>query len=218
MKSKKVIYRADSLQVTIPTNSPAALHELLLRAIPTALSSAKTFDESEQAAILELFMALVPSERELEKGYLVAWLEPPLRNGGFAYFISKMPKKIGNIVKMSQRGSLTLFADIFEQPLINPTDKRKGRSSSLNDRRNECLLDRYYWHGRLEIDGKRISYNSLLRTISDEFFLSTVTIPEIVQDNLESLIALKHRFASLDITTVQRQMQKKWPHLVWKVS
>lgn len=119
---------------------------------------------------------------------------------------------------MNPRGSLTLFREIFETPDPVEENKRKGRSSSLNDLRNECLIHRYYWHGRLEYDGKRISYNSLLKTLADEFFLSPMTIPEIVNANLPQLAAIKRLWHDKDMSSLQRHLARKYPHLVWRLS
>ena len=118
---------------------------------------------------------------------------------------------------MNHRGSLTLFKEVFQAPpTTTQTEKRKGRSSSLHDKRNECLLDRYYWHGRREIEpGKTMSYDSLLRTIAEEFFLSKSTVPEVVDVNYDTLIAIKKEWADKPQLALQKYFMKKWPHFVW---
>lgn len=115
---------------------------------------------------------------------------------------------------MNPSGAISLFKDIFEQP--RPIEKsRKGRSLSLIEKRNELLLARYYWHGRKKIEGKTISYSSLLETVSNEFFLSMVTIPEIVDANYDMLSALKRQWHDEPEEKMQKAFAKKWPHFVW---
>lgn len=101
------------------------------------------------------------------------------------------------------RGSNTLFADIFEDQ--QPVKQRKGRSSTLIAQRNECLIDRYYFYGKF--CDKR--YTSILKTLSLEFFISEVTIPEVITDNETFLHSLKKQ------QPTPQHFKKKWPHLVW---
>jgi hypothetical protein len=108
---------------------------------------------------------------------------------------------------MIQRGSQTLFKNIFieaeEKPLQE--EPKKGRSKQLNSKRNECLIDRYFFYGRFS----GLRYELILATLSVEFFLSDVTIPKIVDENLDKLIQLKQ--AKPD----RQYFKTKWPHLVW---
>jgi len=108
---------------------------------------------------------------------------------------------------MSPRGSLTLFKDIFiESPSFSDDiKKRKGRSEHHISRRNECLIDRYFFYAKFT--GKR--YDLVLKTISDEFFLSEVTIPEIIDANYEQLASLKKEQPN------KNYFVKRWPHLIW---
>lgn len=110
---------------------------------------------------------------------------------------------------MNHRGTLKLFKDIFtdeeeNQERIEETIS-KGRSKTLNSKRNECLLDRYFFYGKYS--GKR--YDLILEMLSTEFFLSEVTIPKIVDENLDKLIELKKEKPEKSF------FQNKWPHLVW---
>lgn len=107
---------------------------------------------------------------------------------------------------MNHRGTLKLFKDIFTDDTPAPVEKQKrGRSDVLNAKRNECLLDRYFFYGRFT--DKR--YEKILEELSSEFFLSAVTIPKIVDENLDKLIALKKEKPEKSF------FQNKWPHLVW---
>lgn len=106
---------------------------------------------------------------------------------------------------MSARGTLTLFKDIFVEETERPNRLRKGRSEAHIARRNECLIDRYYFHAKTT--EKR--YDVVLKTLSEEFFLSEITIPEIIDDCYDQLSHLKKN------PPVKSYFMKKWPHLVW---
>lgn len=104
------------------------------------------------------------------------------------------------------RGSLSLFTDIFEQPVTpGPEVRRKGRSPELHAKRNECLIDRYYYYGKF-MDRR---YESIIKTLSEEFFISPVTIPEVIAENSSLLLNLKKNQPS------KNWFSKKWPHLSW---
>ena len=60
---------------------------------------------------------------------------------------------------------------------------RKGRNSGLLARRNECLVDRYYYYGNFT--DKR--FDLIVEQLSAEFFLSVATIPDIIENHLEQL-------------------------------
>lgn len=102
------------------------------------------------------------------------------------------------------RGSNTLFNDIFTTPEA-AVKQRKGRSSTLIAKRNECLIDRYYFFCKFH--EKR--YDVVLRTLSAEFFISSVTIPEIIDENFALLANLKKE------APAEIYFKKKWPHLSW---
>lgn len=106
---------------------------------------------------------------------------------------------------MKQRGVNTLYNQIFVEPSPVPESKKKGRNEALNAKRNECLIDRYFFYGKFS----GLRYDLILSALSEEFFLSEVTIPKVVDENLEKLVALRQMKPS------KQYFQKKWPHLVW---
>jgi len=109
---------------------------------------------------------------------------------------------------MNPAGANTLFKEVFyTTPAVK---QRKGRSLSLIEKRNECLVDRYYFHGR-----KKVSYAYLLEIISNEFFLSMVTIPEVIEANFNTLASLKKQWHDQDEKKLAEHLRKKWPHLMW---
>lgn len=102
------------------------------------------------------------------------------------------------------RGVHTLFADIFTEQEL-PKQSNKGRNADLIAQRNECLIDRYFYLG--ETTGLR--YELLVKRVAQEFFLSAVTVPEIINDNLDKLLQLKKAKPG------KKYFQEKWQHLAW---
>src|SRR5690606_8101535 len=102
----------------------------------------------------------------------------------------------------------TLFNDFF-QPTDSPdaTTKRRGRNASLHARRNECLIDRYYYYGKFF--EQKLAYSYILKKLSNEFFLSEITVVEAMQDNYEQLARLRREPVTL------KTLREKWPHLSW---
>lgn len=104
------------------------------------------------------------------------------------------------------RGSNTLFADIFEEETL-PAKTGKGRSNTLHDARNEALISRYYYYGKFFEN--KLNYNYIITTIAGEFWLSPVTVPEVINANFEILAKLKSEKPAL------KYFKEKYPHLVW---
>jgi len=103
------------------------------------------------------------------------------------------------------RGSNTLFSDIFIETATEQTAKpSKGRSADLHQRRNELLINRYYYYGI-----QKLRYDFILEKLSDEFFLSVITIPFTIAENYTILHKVKKE------QPTKQALQKKWPHLVW---
>lgn len=103
-------------------------------------------------------------------------------------------------------GQQKLFENFFEDeqtPVVTAT--RRGRSEELHARRNEALIERYYYYGKFT--DKR--YEAILDQLSDEFFLTPVTISEVMNDNFNKLSDLKAHAPAKDY------FKKKYPHLVW---
>ncbi|MGQ0739125.1 MAG: hypothetical protein ACT4OJ_08720 [Bacteroidota bacterium] len=100
---------------------------------------------------------------------------------------------------------LLLFNNI-EEP--TPPEKQiKGRSKSLIQMRNECLLDRLFFYKK----NFPWNYDYVLERLRDEFFLSEVTIPQIIEKP-ESQLYLR----TLKLEQPNKDsFAKKWPHLKW---
>ena len=120
------------------------------------------------------------------------------------FFLANFAKNLSFTLPTMPRGSQTLFAEIFEST-PGVAEQRKGRSADLHKKRNECLIDRYYFYGKFE--EKR--YSIILETLSHEFFISVVTIPDVISENVAQLQVLKRE------KPTEHYFKKKWPHLVW---
>ena len=104
------------------------------------------------------------------------------------------------------RGSNTLFNDIFtETPVAKPV---KGRSADLIEKRNDLVIHRYVFLCEIK---PRLSYEQVITMLSDELFLSIVTIPEIISDNRGKIQVLRKQVPT------RNYYSKKYPHIVWDV-
>ena len=107
------------------------------------------------------------------------------------------------ILQAMKRGNKQ-FKTIFsgEQP---GKGQRRGRNNELLEKRNACLLARYYYYGHFT--EKR--YDAIIQHLSTEFFLSPVTIQDLVQDHVNYLHELKQ------LNPRRAYFESQWPHLVW---
>lgn len=113
------------------------------------------------------------------------------------------------------RGQQKLFNDFIEphQPLLVAV---KGRSATLIDARNELLLHRYYWHSRREIEpGIRMSFDSLLSAVSDEFFIERRTIINVLDACYRDYQLLRTQYKDHTDAQLSRHLKARWPWLVW---
>lgn len=100
------------------------------------------------------------------------------------------------------RGSNTLFSDIFTAPSVPITGK--GRNADLHKKRNEALIDRYFYYGK-----QGLSYEECIRRVSDEFFISIHTVPYLISDHVDQLKALKRENPG------EKYFRLKWPRFAW---
>lgn len=107
---------------------------------------------------------------------------------------------------MNHRGATSLFTEIFTIDSTTPDKQRKGRSELFNQKKNECLTERYWYFG--EITGLR--YDLLLRIIGIDFFLSDITVHNILQQNRPLL----HMTRKAKPT--KKDLEKKWPQYSWE--
>jgi hypothetical protein len=104
------------------------------------------------------------------------------------------------------RGQQSLFEGFFttdnEQPVMNA---RQGRSEELHNKRNEALVERYYFYGKFT--DKR--YEAIVDQLSEEFYIAPFTIQERINENFSKMSELKAMQPTKDY------FKKKYPHLVW---
>lgn len=100
---------------------------------------------------------------------------------------------------------LLLFNDLIEKAI--PEKQIKGRNKTLIEKRNECLLDRLFFFKKIF----PTDYEFVLGRLSDEFFLSEVTIPQVIE---KADCQLYLRTLKLEPPTKEILMDK-WPHFIW---
>lgn len=102
------------------------------------------------------------------------------------------------------RGTVKIYKNIFNE--IDPKRRvSRGRSRNLLMERNKCLIARYYFYGHFCQNG----YGDIIERLSHEFYLSTVTITELITENMDVLDKLKDEQPEL------RFFKERWPHLKW---
>lgn len=101
-------------------------------------------------------------------------------------------------------GQAKLFNDVFVSP-PELTVSRPGRNEDLVNKRDECLVDRYYYYGKFSL----MRYDAILQSLQDEFFIEEFTIQKRINQNYDQLAQLKTQKPQRDF------FKKKWPHLVW---
>lgn len=96
------------------------------------------------------------------------------------------------------------FNEVIRESGLDGT-ARKGRSTSLLQKRNECLVARYFYYGYL----KHKCFEEILKLLVVEFYLSPSTVCRAVKDKGEQLQSLKQRGPTI------HYFQSRWPHLKW---
>lgn len=114
----------------------------------------------------------------------------------------------------SIRGSQISFKNVFYDEATTPSlphTKANGRSKELHDRRNECLLERYYFTGRIT----KQRYEAVIEKVAAEFFITDFHCSKIILQNNDKLISIKMKWKNEDDKKVLQAFTKKWPQLVW---
>ncbi|MGC4034716.1 MAG: hypothetical protein QM764_02070 [Chitinophagaceae bacterium] len=101
------------------------------------------------------------------------------------------------------RGSITLFNDVIE---TTPLPKqRKGRSETFDSLRNQCLIERYSYY----MDETGWRYDLLIKVISKQFWLSEITVHNVIQSNRKLLKEVRAN------KRTRKELVQRWPHLNW---
>jgi hypothetical protein len=106
---------------------------------------------------------------------------------------------------MKYRRGVRSFKNLFGEQ-VTEEQKKKGRDAELVAQRDECLFHRYYYYAKLH----RVDFEPAMRILCEEFFLSTDTIPRIVNEYTVQLRQLMNGQPDLNY------FRRKYPHLVWK--
>lgn len=95
----------------------------------------------------------------------------------------------------------------FKKHFVNSTKKQsgKGRSTVLIKKRNSVLLTRYYYYGTFT----DLRFETILKHLSDEFFISESRIQDIVVQDTTIISSLQKKQAKL------KDFRQDIPHFVW---
>lgn len=104
------------------------------------------------------------------------------------------------------QGVRTLFTTFIDPPQEVATASNKGRSSDLDAKRNKLLAARYAYYNMYH---RSLSYEAIITKLSDEFYLSTRTITNILTANISDIQQLKKEMPPV------AYFRRLYPHLVW---
>lgn len=103
-----------------------------------------------------------------------------------------------------------LFADDCPTPVIS-IDRKPGRDADENNRRNECLVDRFFFHTLKT----KMFFGAAVNEVAPQFFLSPFHASKLILANRDSLSLLKKEWKDKPVEKAQKHFSNKWPHLVW---
>ena len=102
------------------------------------------------------------------------------------------------------RGEQVIFKNtIIEECKAKQT--KKGRDSTLIKERNRALINRYYYYK----NSSSLRYEAILSKLRGEFYLSQVTIVEIITSNVEVLLEVQKSNPSVSL------LKKQFQHFNW---
>lgn len=105
---------------------------------------------------------------------------------------------------MLMRGQYSLFTSVFPSAIETNPDNQ-GRRNVLLDKRDECLVYRYYYYGEI----KRKRYDDCLSDLEKEFFITAGVIAQRLQINIILLKKVTGQKANLI------NLKRKYPHFNW---
>jgi hypothetical protein len=101
------------------------------------------------------------------------------------------------------RNYTSLFPEIVTE--LPQAAERKGRSDELIQKRNDCLIARYYYYSRMI----GYQYPTCLDKLEAEFFLTERTIQDIIQKNMDFLRHINKSKPDFKF------FREKYKHLQW---
>lgn len=108
---------------------------------------------------------------------------------------------------MRKRRGIRAFETLFGDQ-ITEEEKRKGRNQELLAERDMCICYRAYYYRVFH--GVKV-YEVMMEKLGREFFLSTDTVPRIVEAH-----AVESRRITNDAPTLEA-LRKMYPFFVWEV-
>lgn len=108
------------------------------------------------------------------------------------------------------RGVQAVYTNLFgeeQDTAAAVAERRTSRNPELHSKRNECLVDRYFYYVYFN---KHWKYEYVLELLSLEFWLTPFTISDRLQRETRQLAQLKSTKPD------KAWYRKKWPHLVWQ--
>lgn len=80
-----------------------------------------------------------------------------------------------------------------------------GRNSMLIEERNELMAARLYWYRNFT----DLRHEVVMGRLSHEFHLTKIRLAEVLQDNVNKLIALKKEMPT------RKYFNDRWDHFKW---
>jgi hypothetical protein len=104
-----------------------------------------------------------------------------------------------------------LFMEEATSTPVIPIDRQQGRNPDLNDKRNDCLTDRFVF---LSLKTK-MYFNAAVDEVAPQFFISSFHASKLILADRAKLSSLRKQWKDEPIEKMQKHFAKKWPHLVW---
>lgn len=116
---------------------------------------------------------------------------------------------MSGVIRLNARRGLRLMENLIEDNSrveIIPDKVKRGRNKELIDKRNECLLHRYYFYSKV----LKLKYEDVITSLSAEFFISDRTTTDIAMSESDYLSELfKKKYTP-------KELEKKFRFLNWK--
>lgn len=106
---------------------------------------------------------------------------------------------------MSIRGR-KLSKDLLLWSADEPQPDGGATAPDLRAQRNELMMHRFVYY---RLQNKGMMHEYLVRKVAAEFFLSEVTVGEIIQDNAGRVTAIRREMPN------NKELRKRWPWLIW---
>jgi len=90
---------------------------------------------------------------------------------------------------------------------LTTTMHKKGRNTGLLAKRNIALFHRYYYYARVY----KVSYERILLILQEDFFLSPLTIADLLSENFKTIQEINKSQPS------KETLKKKFPAFNWEI-